>query len=236
MALGGTLLRLVESQEQIATRRITDTLEDQALLEDLLEAAKPPLAEGTGPLHYLLATPFRYPPLRHGSRFGSRFEPSLLYGARSTGAVLAEAAYYRLVFWHGMAAPPPAPLSTQHTLFGARVRTPRGLRLQDPPFDAFGAALTDRADYGATQRLGAALRAEGIEAFEYRSARDAEGGINIALFAPRALAQRRPAFTEEWLCETGGEAVSFYGVGTRAVTRFGCETFTVEGRLPLPAL
>ena len=74
--LVGELLRLVESQEQVAASTLVDDLGEQALLEDLLDNAKPPRRPGTEGLHYLLATPFRYPPLRHGSRFGNRFEPA----------------------------------------------------------------------------------------------------------------------------------------------------------------
>ncbi|WP_211160077.1 hypothetical protein [Aromatoleum aromaticum] len=44
--LAGDLVRLVESQEQIATNRLVDTLEEQALLESLLETSKPPLPQG----------------------------------------------------------------------------------------------------------------------------------------------------------------------------------------------
>lgn len=40
--LKGTLLRLVESQEQVATNRLVDSLEEQAALEAMLEATKPP--------------------------------------------------------------------------------------------------------------------------------------------------------------------------------------------------
>jgi hypothetical protein len=236
VALEGSLVRLVESQEQIATNRLVDTLEEQALLESLLEAAKPPLPAPTDGLHYLLATPFRYPPLRHGSRFGGRFEPSLFYAAHGVATVLAEAAYYRLVFWFGMAEPPPAPLTTQHTLFGAPWRCRRGLRLQRAPFDAWRQALTDPADYRVTQRLGSAMRGAGIEAFEYRSARDPGGGVDVALFTPRALAARRPSFTEAWLAATSAEGVRFYSAEERSVQRFAVEQFLVAGRLPMPAL
>src|SRR5512142_429329 len=104
--LAGTLLRLVESQEQVATHQLVRSLERQAVLEDMLEATKPPWRKGSERLHYLLATPFRYPPLQHGSRFGTRSEPSLFYGSQETRTVLAEAAYYRFVFWHGMRPPP----------------------------------------------------------------------------------------------------------------------------------
>ena len=82
--ISGTLLRLVESQEQVATNQLVSSLERQAVLEGLLEATKPRLRVGTEHLHYLLATPFRYPPLKHGSRFGTRSAPSLFYGALQT--------------------------------------------------------------------------------------------------------------------------------------------------------
>lgn len=64
--LQGRLVRLVESQEQVATLQLVDTLEEQALLEELLESSKPPVPADAEPLHYLLKTPFRYPPLRWG--------------------------------------------------------------------------------------------------------------------------------------------------------------------------
>lgn len=114
-------LGIVESQEQIATLSLVDDLAEQNLLEGLLERSKPSLPAGCKGLHDLLSTPFRYPPLRHGSRFGSRAEPGLLYGARRLPTVLAEAAYYRFVFWIGMTTPPPAgQLLTQHSVFWAR--------------------------------------------------------------------------------------------------------------------
>src|SRR5688500_8455099 len=87
VALEGEVLRLVESQEQVATNRLVDTLSEQALLEEPLEATKPPVPLAAAPtLDYLLSTPFRYPPLRHGSRFGRRTEPSLFYASRTLGA------------------------------------------------------------------------------------------------------------------------------------------------------
>ena len=211
IALNAMLLRMVESQEQVATSRLVGTLERQALLEDMLEATKPPMHVQTGNLHYLLATPFRYPPLRHGSRFGARNQPSLFYGSRGLSALLAEAAYYRFVFWQGMHRGPDAPLRTQHTVFRARYRTQSGLRLQQPPFNLHSAELRDPAHYSATQRLGEHLREAGIEVFEYESARDPEDGINVALFTPRTLVSRRPQVKEAWLCETSASLVRFSG-------------------------
>lgn len=231
--LSGELCRLVESQEEVATSRLVSSLARQAVLEDLLEATKPPRRDRG--LHYLLATPFRYPPLKHGSRFGTRHEPSLLYGSRTTRTVLAEAAYYRFVFWQGMSMPPAGKLDTQHTLFGAPWRTEQGLRLQTPPFDAHRAQLTNPADYAVTQALGAALRAAGVEAFEFVSARDAAGGINVALFSPRALAKKQPAWQEAWQCELTSAHVRFRAARGREVHDFPLAAFQVNGVLPWPA-
>jgi hypothetical protein len=235
MALQGDVFRLVESQEQVATNALVRTLAEQALLEDLIETSKPQLPGPAIRLHYLLATPFRYPPLPWGSRFGRCFEPSLFYASRTRDTVLAESAYYRFVFWSGMATPPPAPVDTRHTLFSVAIGTRRGLQLQDPPFEAYAAALLDRRHYGATQALGSAMRDAGIEAFEYRSARDPRQGLNVALFTPDALAAAKPDILDEWLCQTTAERVSYYSRPGGGICEFPLDTFLVDGELPLPA-
>jgi hypothetical protein len=234
--LAGSVLRLVESQEQIATVRLVGSLAEQAVLEDLLESSKPGLPRSAADLHYLLATPFRYPPLKYGSRFGRRTEPSLFYASRELGAVLAEAAYYRFVFWSGMQTPPASPLTTQHSLFGTKITTARGLRLQRPPFDEHRAVLAHRSEYAETQALGMLMREAGVEAFEFVSARDPMAGINVALFTPGALATREPEFVQPWLCETDGQTVRYDSRTQETAWAFELDTFTVDGRLPAPAI
>jgi hypothetical protein len=232
----GLLHRLVESQEHIATLGYVDTLEEQAILEALLDAAKPPWPADSARLHYLLRTPFRYPPLPWGSRFGRPHEPSLLYGGRDLGATLAESAYYRFVFWYSMDAPPARDaIQSQHTLFSVGYHTEHGLRLQEPPFDTHRAALTDPAHYQATHRLGTNMRAAGIEAFEYRSARDPAQGLCVGLFTPLALAGKAPRDMHPWLCQLSAREVAFKPAGDRAVHTYPFEAFLVNGRLPLPA-
>ncbi len=72
--------RVVESQHQVSTRKLVDSAEEQVLLEEMIDRVKPPDITG-GRLHYLLFTPFRYPPLKHGSRFGGRRERGIWYGS-----------------------------------------------------------------------------------------------------------------------------------------------------------
>ena len=235
--LSGALVRICDSQAHVATSRLVDDLGEQAVLESLLETVEPPHERSFAGLHPLLAAPFRYPPLRHGSRFGTRLEPSLFYGALAVETVLAEAAYYRFVFFCGMTEPPPSGrIRSQHTIFGVGYRTRQGLRLQTPPWSRHAAAIASPTDYGASQRLGAALRAGGVQAFEYPSARDPGGGINVALFTPAALAAARPRFQQAWLCETLATAVRYAGTHPVACHAFALTDFLVGGALPEPAI
>lgn len=226
--------RLIESQEQVATHALVDTLDEQALLEELIETVKPARVPGSEKLHYLLATPFRYPPLPWGSRYGRPHEPSLFYASAEPETVFAESAFYRFVFWYGMETPPPsARLSSQHTLFSVRVASNAALRLQDAPFARYESLLRHPSLYAETQALGSLLREAGIEVFEYLSARVAVPAVNVALFVPQALAAKAPDAQQAWLCETRAGRVLFSGEGRTQA--FVLEDFLVDGRLPQPA-
>jgi hypothetical protein len=234
VSLTGELWRMVESQEQIATMALVDSLAEQAELERLLERSKPP-RRGTEHLHYLLATPFRYPPLRHGSRFGGRFEPSLYYGSLDATALLAETAFYRFVFVSGPTQPFPTPLHSHHTAFSALFSAERGIRLDAPPFDRHRARLSSPVSYLDTQALGAAMRADGVEAFTFLSARDPAAGSNAALFEPSALVDARPREQAAWACETTATTVTLRQHAAHHVTVFSLASFLFDGRLPAPA-
>jgi len=233
--LSGALWRLVENQEQVATLGYVDSLEEQAVLEELLETAKPPLPPGTERLHYLLKSPFRYPPLPWGSRFGRVHEPGIFYGGLEVETTLAEAAYYRFVFWYSMERPAGAVLRSEHTLFGARYATNRGVRLQSPPCDARVDEIAHPADYRQTQLLGTAMRQAGVEAFEYPSARHRPEGRCAGLFSPGALASEAPEAMSGWLCEVREKEVVYKRLEASAVSVFFLEDYLYEGRLPRPA-
>ncbi len=79
------------------------------------------------------------------------------------------------------------------------------------------------------------MRDAGIEAFEYRSARDPQQGLNVALFTPDALAAAKPDILDEWLCQTTAERVSYYSRTGGGIREFPLDTFLVDGELPLPA-
>jgi RES domain-containing protein len=227
--------RAVEAQHQVSTRKLVDSVEEQILLEELIDRAKPPDVT-RGRLHYLLSTPFRYPPLRHGSRFGGRFEPGIWYGSETRRTVFAEVAYYRFVFLEGTRAELGA-VTTQLTAFTVRAHSPRGVDLVSAPFDAHRRAIASPGRYTATQTLGGDMRRAGVELFRYPSARD-DGGVNIGAFAPAVFGTAKPRGFETWHCTATRALVElakrdYFG---RESSAFPRERFLVGGSLPAPAL
>lgn len=201
--LSGQLFRVVESQEQIATTHlVNNVIEDQILLEDMLNNSKPAIpSDWEKHYHYLLYTPFRYPPLPYGSRFGTRFEPSLFYASQSKKTACTEMAYYRFLFWHDMVEKPARSLLTQHTIFNIGYQAQAAIALHKPPFNQYEDLLTHPSDYKATQALGLAMRDAGVELFEFQSARDPDG-INVALFSPTHFSSTKPDALLPAFCET----------------------------------
>lgn len=230
--LDGQCWRVVESQRQVATVAITSSLESQAVLEELLEQhSKPPLPPAAVDLHYLLGAPFRYPPLPWGSRFGRRFESGIFYGAVQLDTALAECAFYRFVYLSGMETPPPNRIDAQHTAFTLRYSCERAILLQQAPFSDYP-SLRSATSYADSQTLGTALRENGVQLAQYPSARDASGGINVAIFDPTALVSRRPNRETGLYSQATAERVEFK-VGSR-LYQFQRSLFEIDGRLPLP--
>ncbi|TVQ90676.1 MAG: RES domain-containing protein [Deltaproteobacteria bacterium] len=228
--------RVVESQHIVSTRKLVDSDEEQGVLEDLIEQSKPPLRPAEAELHYLLFTPFRYPPLRYGSRFGRRSERGIFYASLTDRTAFSEVAYYRWLFLQGTHADL-APLYVDLTLFSAEIDAARGVDLTEPPFTAFQAQLADKGSYGWSQPLGTAMREAGVEAFVFRSARDPKGGRNLGVFEPSAFARSAPTSSQAWLCVVSDAAVELQRrdpLQPRQTYRFERSDFEVDGELPYP--
>src|SRR2546421_6198321 len=112
---------------------VVDTVAERGVLGELTgRLPRFPVRVGLESLLSLLSTPFRHPPLRNGSRFGTRLLRGILYGARELPTALAEVAYYRLVFLDGSAAGL-GDLHLDLTALWFRISAPRGVGLSEPP-------------------------------------------------------------------------------------------------------
>lgn len=218
-AAARVLWRVVEAQHTASTMRLTESLEEQAALEAVLEESKPALPPNVGSLHYLFATPFRYRP-HSGSRFRAPFDAGVWYGAEALRAALAEKSYWRLRFLLDSPGTPdlrPVP----HTAFEAAVRTTACVDLTRKSFARDRAVWTDRTSYTGTQEFAALARAAHIQLIRYQSVRDPQQGACAAVLDPAAFGRGRPRGEQTWFVaasrarvrcarEAGGETFEFF--------------------------
>lgn len=237
-SLSDTAWRIVEAQDITATRKLVDSLEEQALLEELIESSKPALAKKLMELHPLLYTPFRYPPLKHGSRFGKRSEHSLWYGSLELSTAMAEKAFYQFNFLKASKAQYGV-IEVPLTAFSIQIKTDRGIKLIDHPFSEYTKIISSPLSYERSQALGTAMRNANIQAFNYQSARIFHQGSNIALFTPKPFLHKKPNSKsfQSWQCIANNNLIEF--IRSSAITAehqsFSIDSFLVNGELPFPA-
>ncbi|CAM5187987.1 RES domain-containing protein OS=Castellaniella defragrans OX=75697 GN=HNR28_000642 PE=4 SV=1 [Castellaniella defragrans] len=198
---------MVEAQHIAATMKLVDGQDEQDLLESLLESSKPARAAETDALHYLLATPFRYHPLRTGSRFRASDNPGVFYGAQSIRTAAAELGYWRWRFLQdtaGMERLEPV----AHTVFRAAIAT-SVVNLRQPPFDADRASWQHPTNYEATQRFARTAREAGVGGILYQSVRDPEPSWCLALLTPKGFAKPKPYKDQQtWFLAVSHEEVT----------------------------
>jgi len=229
--------RVVEAQHEVSTRKLVDSAAEQELLETLIDRVKPPIVVGER-RHYLLFTPFRYPPLRHGSRFGNRQERGMWYGSESPRTAFAEVAYYRLLFLEGTHAELDL-VTTALTAFTVRMRSARSIDLTAAPFSARRDEIASPISYAVSQALGRAMREAGVELFRFPSARDSVGGTNVGAFTPDVFHAATPQHMQRWHCAATRHAVDITRGDlkrSRERFQFDREQFVVGGTLPRPGV
>jgi hypothetical protein len=199
--------RVVEAQHLSSSRDLVDSLEQHDILEELLEESKPPIAKDN---HYLIFSPFRYPPLKYGSRFGQLHEPSLWYGSLEIHTAFAEVAYYRLRFFNDCEGNLEY-IETPVTAFKTYLSTTMGIDLTQAPFDLYSHEISHQSAYEYSQSLGTAMRHAHIEAFIYFSAR-AENEKNVGVYTPKAFVAKKGQYIsnhQNWLCLAKNNLIEF---------------------------
>ena len=184
---------------------LVDSLEEQAVLERLVDDAKPPVPAAARHLHYLLFTPFRYPPPAGGSRFRAPDDPGVFYGADAVRTACAELGYWR---WRHLADSPALDAMPQkaQTVFKVKVAT-TGIDLRDKPFVRDAVNWTDPGHYAPCQRLARTARACEIGVIRYQSVRDPDHAGCGAVLAPGAFAKPAPVEQQTWMLSVFRERV-----------------------------
>jgi hypothetical protein len=219
--MSGRCWRIVEAQHVVSTMSLVDTLEEQALLEQVLDDSKPAVPEECRDLHYLLFTPFRY-----GAAYpqGSRFRrvgltPGVFYASLEATTAVAEMAFWRLMFYAESPATPWPSNPAEYTAFSVQFSTGKGLDLTRAPLNRDAEKWAHPTDYSHCQALADAARPAHVQALRYQSAR--APGLNVALLTCAAFASRQPQEHQRWRIQVGA-------TGARAIREFGDERLAFD--------
>lgn len=225
--------RLVEAQHYVSTMKIADTLADQALLEDLIEATKPIYPAGCDHLPVLLKTPFRY-----GAVYptGSRFRragrtPGVYYAALAPETAVAEMAFYRLLFFVEAPGLPWPNNPAEYSAFSVTIVTRRMLDLTAPPLVDFQAGWTHPTDYSACQALADAARGSAVEVIQYLSVRDPNQGRNLAVLTCAVFEGPVPFDQQTWRIRLSRMGIQARRDHPRLNIDFNRETFASDPRI-----
>jgi hypothetical protein len=198
-ARSAMLWRGVEAQHIVSTMRLTDNLDEQRILEELLESSKPALPPEAKDRHYLIFTPFRYrSPI--ASRFRRAHDAGVWYGAEELETACGELAYWKWRFLLDSDGLAGQALYTEHTFFQARVRG-RCADLSVLPWKAAAERWRHKSDFSDCQGLADEARKRELAWIRYTAVRVA-GGVCGAALNSDALSIAEPLEQQTWACKT----------------------------------
>jgi hypothetical protein len=232
ISLRGHCWRVVEAQSKVSTMKLTDTLQEQELLERLIEETKPRVPEDCKHLGYLLFTPFRYKPYPANSRFrraGST--EGVFYAAELVETAVAEATFHRLLFY-GESPNTPWPANPgEYTAFAAEFATGRAADLSRPPLVVERSSWTHLTDYTACLDLADVVRAAALEVIRYESVRDPLSRANLALLSCRAFTQNDIVDRQTWHFHFTNSGVRAIREAPSATIQFDRNVFAADQRI-----
>ena len=188
-----------------STMALVDSIEEQHVLERLLDDTKPAIPAAAAHLHWLLFTPFRYPPPPGGSRFRGPNDPGVFYGADAIRTACAELGYWR---WrHLLDSPALNAMPTKpQTVFQVKIKIDT-VDLRAKPFTRDRRHWTDAGDYSRCQDFGRTARAAGVGAIRYESVRDPKHDACCAVLSPAAFAPPIPLEQQTWMLSVARDRV-----------------------------
>lgn len=228
-----SVVRVVEGQSYISTRQLVDSDVEQEMLEQLIDDSKPPYpANGdVGRLGYLLKTPFRYPPLKYGSRFGSKSEMGIFYGSLAIEVALCESAYSRFKFMVDSDAVF-EPGVIKYTSFEVAVESGVGLNLTAGTWEKQKERISSKVSYQYSQSIGQQAKKQQIDVILYYSART--DGVNVAVLDMQVFKGKQVKQRRDWDVYVDSGVVEFSkGAGNVRYT-YSLQQFLVDGVFPVP--
>jgi RES domain len=224
--------RVVEAQSKVSTMKLTDTLEEQMLIERLVEETKYPVPADCKHLGYLLFTPFRYKPYPTDSRFRRAGSiEGVFYAAEVVDTAVAEAVFHRLLFYSESPNTPWPANPGEYTAFASEFATARAVDLRHPPLVAQRSSWTRLMDYTDCLDLADVIRAATLEVIRYESVRDPQSRANLALLTCRVFTQNDVVDRQTWHFHFTNSGVRSIREAPSATIQFDRNVFAADPRI-----
>ena len=228
----GHAWRFVESQSFISTLKITDTLEEQRILEETIERFKPSIPARCRHLDFLLSTPFRYKPYPYGSRFRrSGSSLGVFYCSENEETAAAEMAFYRLMFFSQSPSTPWPGNALTFTSFSVEIGTDRSIDTTRPELSLHRARWIEPIDYTACQALADEARCWNIDVIIFESVRDPDRKLNLAVLECHAFNRSTFLVQHTWNVRVGPFGVQALCQFPGISLSFDPETFAADPRV-----
>jgi len=228
----GEVWRLVEGQHRVVTLSLTDSLDDQALLEEEIEEVKPLLPPECAGLHPLLAAPFRYASYPEGSRFRrANQREGVFYAAERVITAVAEMAFYRFLFLAESPGTSPPAGPAEYSAFSVQCHTDLCVDLTTGRLASHADIWRAKNDYSLCQEFADRVRAREFEAIRYRSVRDPEAGCNLALLNARSFADQEPRSLQTWHLFIRGALIQAWCEWPKMQREYHLDDFAGDPRL-----
>jgi hypothetical protein len=153
------------------------------------------------------------------------------YAAETPETAIAEMTFHRLLFFADSPDTPWPTNPAEYTAFAAAYRTRKAIDLTRGRFKAHSTAWSHPTNYSLCQALAESARIAAIEVIRYRSVRDPEEGMNLALLSCRAFAKPEPVSFQNWhihLSATGAQAIREV---PKSGIAFGRDAFAADPRI-----
>lgn len=211
--------------------KLVDNADEQRMLEELLDATKPPVPADCAHLHWLLFTPFRY-----DAGSDSRFRragrtPGVYYASERIETAVAEIAFWRLLFFVESPGTPWPLNPLSFSAFSVRYQANRCVDLSEAPFKEGAAEWINAIDYAACHKVADEARALGCEAIRSLSARCPNMGNNVSLLSCAAFAESKPARYQTWHVKLSAEGVYARLDGATVSLQFDRAAFARDPRI-----
>jgi hypothetical protein len=233
--VAGKIWRVIEPQHRIATVKLTDTLEEQNLLEEVIERTKPAIPPECRHLDFLLFTPFRYDaPYPKGSRFRKAGRTlGVFYASENPDTAIAETCFHQLLFY----AESPETIwpanAREFTAFAVEYATPFGIDLTRTPFDDRTAIWEHPTNYEKCQEVAEHSRSANVEYIKYSSVRDPQQKANIAIMNCAAFTKSEPVDRQTWGVLVGPTGARALCDMPRLSIDFGKDLFAADPRIKI---